>query len=209
MNESNSIIDGLCASYRKPCVDNAKSIDGVHGFLQWCRDKNIRCAICSNYFDPQRTHQMLAKFGIKHYFDPIIISGDIKYRKPDIRVIEPIFTKWNDLKLSEIVFIGDNARRDILLGHYCHIRSILARFTQNRNENDLPSSEKANEKLKSDSYVNLGRNLAIQCVSEEIGYTKANAVVTAYNQIPGLVYFILLLMRDLDHPCTVLHRYIE
>lgn len=180
-----SIVDSLCAAFRKPAVENARYIDGVHQFLEWCKKHNIRRAICSNYFDAERTKQMLVKFGIKQYFDPIIISGDVKFRKPDIRVIEPILTQWNDLNKSEIVFVGDNARRDTLLAHYCGINSILARFTDKLRENDLPSSEKANEKLKSDSFVNLGRDLAIQCVSQEIGYTKSEITVRSYQQIPG------------------------
>ena len=196
-----SVIDNLCASYRKPCVENAKSIDGVHQFLEWCKKRNLRLAICSNYFDAERTKQMLTKFGIKEYFDPIIISGDVKFRKPDIRVIEPIFTKWSDLNKSEIVFVGDNARRDTLLAHYCGINSILARFTDKLREKDLPSSEKANEKLKSDSYVNLGRDVAIQCVSEEIGYTKSEINVTHYQQIPG-IRTIFILHPYPNYPCT-------
>ena len=199
-----SIIDNLCSAYRQPAVDNARSIDGVHQFLEWCKTNNVRCAICSNYFDPERTKQMLSKFGIKKYFDPIIISGDVKFRKPDYRMIQIIFQKWSDLNPSEIVFIGDNARRDTLLAHYSNISSILARFTNKLREKELPSSEKANEKLKSDSYVNLGRDVAIQCVSEEIGYTKSELIVKSYQEIPSQVflYFISILFHNKINPCT-------
>ncbi len=198
-----SIINDLCASYRKPCVENKKMIDGVIEFLEWCKTKNIRCAICSNYFDPERTKQMLVKFGIKHYFDIIIISGDIGFRKPDYRVIEPIFTKWNDLKLSEIVFVGDNARRDTLLAHYSNIRSILARFTTRLREKDLPSQQKTNEKLKGDSFVNYGKDIVIQCVSEEIGYTNSEVMVTSYKQIPSMCCVFLVF----DNSFESLHCY--
>ena len=50
--------------------------------------------------------------GLLNYFDPVIVSGDFGYRKPDRRLFERAL---NDMKIgpSEVVFVGNDMYNDI------------------------------------------------------------------------------------------------
>ena len=193
---SDDVIESLAAVYRAPSVQNKRLIDGVPEFLKWCKDRNIRCAVCSNYFDAERTTQVLQRDGIIDYFDPIIISSEIGYRKPDYRILKPILNQWDDLLPSEIIFLGDNRRHDIMLAHYSNIRSILCRFTDPK-EAKLPDTISTNQRVLNDSFINTSRsNLRTRCVSEEIGYLEPDATVFDYDQMPGILGQIHFMVKS-------------
>jgi putative hydrolase of the HAD superfamily len=46
------------------------------------------------------------------YFDPIIISGDFGYRKPDVRLFEAALSRMA-LAPSEVLFVGNDLYRDV------------------------------------------------------------------------------------------------
>jgi putative hydrolase of the HAD superfamily len=54
----------------------------------------------------------LRAVGIDSYFDPIVISGDYGFRKPDRRLFE-ITLAGMRLAAEEVVFVGDDMYRDI------------------------------------------------------------------------------------------------
>lgn len=57
------------------------------------------------------------------FFEAIIISGDIGYGKPDVRLFEYVLTKL-DIKAAETVMIGDNLMTDILGANRSGMQSI-------------------------------------------------------------------------------------
>jgi putative hydrolase of the HAD superfamily len=54
----------------------------------------------------------LNAMGLRGYFDPIIVSGDYGFRKPDVRLFEAAL---NAMKLnhSEVLFVGNDLYRDV------------------------------------------------------------------------------------------------
>jgi putative hydrolase of the HAD superfamily len=54
----------------------------------------------------------LNAIGLSGYFDPIIVSGDFGYRKPDVRLFE---TALSDMKMepSDVLFVGNDMYRDV------------------------------------------------------------------------------------------------
>ncbi len=50
--------------------------------------------------------------GLSGYFDPIIVSGDVGYRKPDQRLFEAALSAMK-LEPAEVVFVGNDLYRDI------------------------------------------------------------------------------------------------
>lgn len=117
-------------SYRTPNVENAMVIEGLFAFLDWCQKHNILCSICSNYNDSIRTLNVLKKFNINKYFNPIIISSQARFRKPDCRITDDILNhpNWKKIPLSDIIFIGDNPHTDMLCAQYSLLRSIQTKF---------------------------------------------------------------------------------
>ena len=50
--------------------------------------------------------------GLSGYFDPILISGQFGYRKPDERLFKAALTAMC-MEASEVLFVGNDAYRDI------------------------------------------------------------------------------------------------
>lgn len=50
--------------------------------------------------------------GLASFFDPIIISGDFGYRKPDVRLFEAALSGMK-LEPSEVLFVGNDLYRDV------------------------------------------------------------------------------------------------
>jgi len=77
------------------------------------RNKNYRLAIISNFDYAPAAYRLLDEFGIKEYFERILISVEIGWRKPKA----DIFLKAFDLlriKPEDAIFIGDSFEADVI-----------------------------------------------------------------------------------------------
>ena len=71
----------------------------------------------------------LRAVGLHEYFDPVIISGDYGFRKPDAR----LFQKALDLlhvSPEQAIFVGNECYRDIFGARQLGMKTILFRHTQ-------------------------------------------------------------------------------
>jgi putative hydrolase of the HAD superfamily len=71
----------------------------------------------------------LRAVGLHEYFDPVIISGDYGYRKPDARLFQTALDRLQVLP-GQAVFIGNDGYRDIFGARQLGIKTILFRHTQ-------------------------------------------------------------------------------
>jgi putative hydrolase of the HAD superfamily len=67
--------------------------------------------------------------GIDGYFDPIIVSGDFGYRKPDPRLFEAALTALR-VAPENVLFVGNDMFRDIYAAKNCGITSVF--FSSNQ-----------------------------------------------------------------------------
>jgi putative hydrolase of the HAD superfamily len=71
----------------------------------------------------------LRALGLHEYFDPIIISGDYGYRKPDARLFQKALDR---LKVSpaQAIFIGNDCYRDVFGARQLGMKTVLFRHAQ-------------------------------------------------------------------------------
>ncbi len=69
--------------------------------------------------------------GLNGYFDPVIISGELGFRKPDSRIFELALSLMG-LRPDEALFIGNDMYRDVLGAHKCGMKTIF--FQSNQGE---------------------------------------------------------------------------
>jgi len=67
--------------------------------------------------------------GLQEYFDPIIISGDYGYRKPDARLFQKALDRLQVLP-GQAIYIGNDCFRDIFGARQLGIKTILLRHSQ-------------------------------------------------------------------------------
>ena len=73
---------------------------------------NGKVGLISNFTYAPAIYASLRKLGINRYFNAVIISDSVGWRKPHRKIFEEALTKLQ-VKASEAVFAGDNPTEDI------------------------------------------------------------------------------------------------
>jgi len=73
--------------------------------------------------------------GLSDYFDPIIVSGNFGYRKPDERLFASALA---DMKMnaSEVLYVGNDMYRDVYGAQRAGIKTVFFRSNQGTQEKD-------------------------------------------------------------------------
>ena len=75
----------------------------------------------------------LAAAGLEEFFDPVIISGDYGFRKPDSRLFNTALEKMG-LPPDEAVFVGNDMYRDIYGGSNAGLKTVFFKSNQGDHE---------------------------------------------------------------------------
>ncbi|BBP02714.1 HAD family hydrolase [Sulfuriferula plumbiphila] len=73
--------------------------------------------------------------GLSGYFDPIIISGDFGYRKPDERLFTAALTCMK-MEPSEVVFVGNDMYRDVYGAQRLGMKTVFFKSNQGTQEKE-------------------------------------------------------------------------
>ena len=97
-------MEGLARTVKFP-EENEKALDDV-------RNKGYRMAIISNFDYAPTAYSLIQKFGIGRYFESIVISEEVGWRKPKPVIFRRAIELLNILP-EEALFVGDNFGADI------------------------------------------------------------------------------------------------
>lgn len=86
---------------------------GVHRVLNRLRDEGYRLGLISNAGDAADVYKLIYNARLGGYFDPVVISAEVGFRKPDRRIYEVLLQAWG-LPPQNLVMIGDRLEQDIL-----------------------------------------------------------------------------------------------
>ena len=100
--------------------------------LKYVKEKNYKIGILSNFDHAETAYKNLDRFNIINYFNKIIISEEIGYRKPNKITFEIALKELNSTAIDTI-FVGDNYNCDILGASECSIDSIWLKTDVNIN----------------------------------------------------------------------------
>jgi putative hydrolase of the HAD superfamily len=64
--------------------------------------------------------------GLLKYFSPVVVSGDVGYRKPDRRIFEGVLSAMG-LSASEVLFVGNNMYRDVFGAKQVGVKTVYFR----------------------------------------------------------------------------------
>lgn len=71
----------------------------------------------------------MTKVGLKDYFEFVIVSGDLGFRKPDVRMYQKALQKMK-LKPEEVIFIGNDMYRDVFGAHQAGMKTVFFKSNQ-------------------------------------------------------------------------------
>jgi putative hydrolase of the HAD superfamily len=112
-------------AFMHPLKESLKLKPRVPMILQELK-KKYKVGLVSNFAYPPAIKQTLLRFDLSKFFDIVIISGDIGWRKPSPKIFE---IALNSLKVSasETVFVGDAPFHDIVGAKQLGMKTILLR----------------------------------------------------------------------------------
>ena len=90
--------------YGKNIINESTLVNGVKEFLNWCKNKNISMAVCTNKQE-HLSNDLLKKIGIYDYFEYVAGSDTFDYCKPDPRHLT-----------SVVEILGGNIKKSIMIG---------------------------------------------------------------------------------------------
>jgi FMN phosphatase YigB (HAD superfamily) len=88
---------------------------GARDLLAALQAAGYRLALVTNYNCDRVFQRMVDYLGIRRYFDMVLSSAAVEYRKPDPRLIGLVLDHWDALPY-EVVVAGDSLRQDVAGG---------------------------------------------------------------------------------------------
>ncbi|MBX5327595.1 MAG: HAD family hydrolase [Candidatus Bathyarchaeia archaeon] len=120
--------------FTRALVDSLYMEDYVPSLLEHLH-RRYRLAVVSNLGIPEVVPITLDKFGIKKYFDFLLASGTVGYRKPS-PVIFNAALKALQTQPAEAVFVGDSLYHDVQGAHAVGMKTIWLRRKPNQTNED-------------------------------------------------------------------------
>jgi putative hydrolase of the HAD superfamily len=81
--------------------------------LRSLHEKGFHLAIISNTLSRRLVPSKLAEYRIAHYFDPVVTSASLGWRKPNARIFEEA-ARLMELPPRACAYVGDTVSRDII-----------------------------------------------------------------------------------------------
>jgi putative hydrolase of the HAD superfamily len=81
--------------------------------LEALHKEGFRLAIISNVLSRRLVPCKLAEYGIAHYFDPVVTSASLGWRKPNVRIFEEAACLMH-LPPEACAYVGDTVSRDVI-----------------------------------------------------------------------------------------------
>jgi putative hydrolase of the HAD superfamily len=81
--------------------------------LEAIRQMGLKIGLISNVCSRDQVPYSLEQYGIRHYFDPLVLSSEYGRRKPDPAIFHHA-ARLANVPTSECIYVGDRISRDIL-----------------------------------------------------------------------------------------------
>jgi putative hydrolase of the HAD superfamily len=106
-------------------VEGVDPIEPARAVLGKLKERGMRLALCSNApFPPQLMYEQLERLQLDWYFDAVLFSSEIGWRKPDQRVFAEMLRRLS-LPARSVWFLGDEWEADIQGATAAGMRAIL------------------------------------------------------------------------------------
>ena len=121
-------IEEAVEAYFDPFIRSCQLIPGTYQLLESLAGR-YRIGLVSNFTHPPAVEQILARVGLEGFFDAILISGHLGFRKPHPAVFTTLATRLG-LTPAEIVFVGDELQADIVGAQKAGMRTVWMTYRQ-------------------------------------------------------------------------------
>ena len=119
-------------AYFSAFVDNARPLPGTAGMLAALKPR-YRLALLSNLTHGPAARQILDHLNLSTYFEALLVSGDLGYRKPHPQVFQRLIDVLH-VPASSILFVGDDPRTDVQGSLLAGMRPVQTVYAQRQRD---------------------------------------------------------------------------
>ena len=123
-------------TYFSTFTKHATVIPGTREVLATLRGR-YRLGLLSNFTHPPAAMSLIAKLDLAPFFDIILISGDLGYRKPHPSVFQELVAQLG-VEENEIAFVGDDPDADITGAVRSGLNPIWTTYVRDNNISPAP-----------------------------------------------------------------------
>jgi len=125
----------IIQAHWRPYIQNAHLRKGVKELLEHLKILDLKLGIVANIWGGGM-NPVLERLDIQKFFDTIVASIDVGFKKPDPRIFH---LALNHLELTpeQVLMVGDNPREDILGSHDLGMGTVRLMRGPNRSRPDL------------------------------------------------------------------------
>ncbi|MHA1973333.1 MAG: HAD family hydrolase [Candidatus Hodarchaeales archaeon] len=87
--------------------------EGLHKTLDYLKSKEYRLIMVSNHSYPSHGEEVLRRFRLRQYFDRVVFSGNIGYRKPSKKIFSYALDGLSFKSRKNVIHVGDDFIADI------------------------------------------------------------------------------------------------
>jgi putative hydrolase of the HAD superfamily len=102
----------LADAYFRSFVNGASVLPGVEDTLDYLRKRGYKLAVVSNFSYAAVPEHLLKQFDLNRYFDAVVISGRVGYRKPHPAIFQQAVRELG-VGTEEVVMVGDTPTEDV------------------------------------------------------------------------------------------------
>lgn len=112
-SRSDGMVDDMVSAHMEGIAGAMEFPEKNRKTLIQLKEKNPRLAIISNFDHAPTAYGLLDKFGIRNYFERILISEEIGWRKPKADIFLEALGLLR-VKPEDAIFIGDSYEADVV-----------------------------------------------------------------------------------------------
>jgi len=113
LNLQDGDYSGFLNTYYQPITEQVTLIQGAVEILRYFKEDGYKLGLISNTVFPARFHlNELERFGLFPYFDSILFSSEVGYKKPHPQIFIQGLTRLK-IEPDDTIFIGDKLIEDI------------------------------------------------------------------------------------------------
>ncbi|MHA2225968.1 MAG: HAD family hydrolase [Candidatus Hodarchaeales archaeon] len=104
----------VMTSYFETALPLIQLYPGISETLDYLKEKDYTLVLTSNHSWAQNGWDILHKHELEEYFDRVIFSGDIGYKKPSPKIFSTALSGLSFRSKEHIIHIGDDFEADII-----------------------------------------------------------------------------------------------
>ncbi|MGD1052356.1 MAG: HAD family hydrolase [Candidatus Dormibacteria bacterium] len=113
LQPTDELLDEIAAIVQKAWWDGAVVTPGVVDTLEELRRRGLRLGLCSNApYRPASLHGQIAHLGLARWFDAVIFSSEVGWRKPSPQIFSAALAAL-DVEPERCAMVGDRWREDV------------------------------------------------------------------------------------------------